>query len=109
MRTTVAIVRGGPAALFAARLLLKAEINFQLLEARRRFGVRILSVNGEGHSSPDGLDPGPSWCWTAIHTRIARIVDDYGLRAFPQYKEGDARQKRDDFALSLLPCHLRLL
>lgn len=108
-RTTAAIGRGGPAALFAARHLLNAEIDFQLLQARRRFGVRILSVNGEGHSSPDGLDPGPSWFWTAIHTRMARIVDDYGLLAFLQYKEGDARHQRDDFALSLLPCHLRLL
>lgn len=53
MRTTVAIVGGGLAGLYAARLLLNAGIEFQLLEARHRFGGRILSVNGKGDPSPD--------------------------------------------------------
>jgi len=89
MRTTVAIVGGGLAGLFAARLLQNAGIEFQLLEARLRFGGRILSVNGEGDPSPDGFDLGPSWFWPGMHASMARVVDGLGLRAFPQHAEGD--------------------
>jgi len=97
MRTTVAIVGGGLAGLFAARLLLKAGIEFQLLEARRRFGGRILSVNGEGDPSPDGFDLGPSWFWPGMHPRMARVVDDLGLRVFPQHTAGDVVVERARF------------
>ena len=60
MRTDVAIVGGGLSGLYAARLLLDAGIEFRLLEARNRFGGRILSVDGKGDPSPDGFDLGPS-------------------------------------------------
>ena len=97
MRTTVAIVGGGLAGLFAARLLLNAGIEFQLLEARQRFGGRILSVNGEGDPSPDGFDLGPSWFWPGMHPHMARVVDVLGLRAFPQHTQGDVVVERSRF------------
>lgn len=98
MRTTVAIVGGGLAGLFAARLLLNAGIEFQLLEARDRFGGRILSVNRQGDPSQDGFDLGPSWFWPGMHPRMARVVDGLGLRAFPQHTEGDVVVERSRFA-----------
>jgi len=97
MRTTVAIVGGGLAGLYAARLLLQAGIEFQLLEARHRFGGRILSVNGKGEPSPDGFDLGPSWFWRGMHPRMARIVDGLGLRYFVQHSEGDMLAERSRF------------
>ncbi len=97
MRTTVAIVGGGLAGLHAARLLLKAGIEFQLLEARHRFGGRILSVSGKGKPSPDGFDLGPSWFWPGMHPRMARVVADLGLGAFPQHTEGDVVVERSRF------------
>lgn len=97
MRTTVAIVGGGLAGLYAARLLLNEGIEFQLLEARHRFGGRILSVNEKGDPSPEGFDLGPSWFWPGMHPRMARVVDGLGLRAFPQHSEGDVVIERSRF------------
>jgi monoamine oxidase len=61
MRTAVAIVGGGLAGLYAARLLNASGIDFQLVEARHRLGGRILSVGAAGEPSADGFDLGPSW------------------------------------------------
>lgn len=94
MRTTVAIVGGGLSGLYAARLLQKAGIDFQLLEARDRLGGRILSVDDKGDPSPDGFDLGPSWYWPQMHPRMARVVDELGLRGFVQYSDGDVVLER---------------
>ena len=97
MRTAVAIVGGGLAGLYAARLLLNAGIEFHLLEARHRFGGRILTVNGKGDPSPDGFDLGPSWFWPGMHPHMARVVADLGLGAFPQHTQGDVVVERSRF------------
>lgn len=94
MRTTVAIVGGGLSGLYAAQLLTKLGIEFELLEARERFGGRILSVDDKGRPSPDGFDLGPSWYWPGMHPRMARVVESLGLRAFAQHSEGDAVLER---------------
>jgi monoamine oxidase len=60
MRTTVAIVGGGLAGLYAGRLLHSAGIAFQLFEARDRAGGRILSTDESGRVSADGFDLGPA-------------------------------------------------
>lgn len=90
MQTRVAIVGGGLAGLYAATLLMKAGIGFELLEARDRFGGRILSVDARGEPARDGFDLGPSWFWPELHPRMARVVAQLGLASFAQHADGDA-------------------
>ncbi len=88
-RTSVAIVGGGLAGLYAARRLHALGIDFQLLEARNRLGGRILSANDSGHSSTDGFDLGPSWFWPEMQRGLAALVDELKLTTFPQHSDGD--------------------
>ena len=88
-RSEVAIVGGGLAGLYAARLLHKAGVNFILLEARDRLGGRILSVNASGRSSEDGFDLGPSWYWPQMQPAMGALVEELGLPTFNQNSDGD--------------------
>ena len=89
MQTTVAILGGGLAGLYSARLLHSAGIPFQLLEARNRLGGRILSTDEAGRASEDGFDLGPSWFWPAVQPAMAALVKELGLAAFAQNIEGE--------------------
>lgn len=94
MRHLVLIVGGGLAGLTAARLLRRAGIGFQLLEARSRFGGRILSADASGEASADGFDLGPSWFWPGMQPAMAALVEELGLRVFPQHSDGDVLFQR---------------
>lgn len=94
MRASVAIIGGGLSGLYAARLLQEAGVDFELFEARQRFGGRILSVSATGEFLNGGFDLGPSWFWPGMHPRMARLVDGLGLDSFPQYSVGDVVVER---------------
>ncbi|MXP26816.1 NAD(P)-binding protein [Altererythrobacter indicus] len=94
MRTIVAIVGGGLAGLYAARLLHTAGIDFQLLEARDRLGGRILSLDSAGVPSADGFDLGPSWFWPDMQPAMGALARELGLAAFPQHSAGDVLFER---------------
>ena len=51
-------------------------------------------MDAGGGSSSDGFDLGPSWFWPGMHARMAQIIDDLGLRAFPQHAAGDVVVER---------------
>ena len=85
----VAIVGGGLAGLYAARLLHKAGIEFVLYEARERVGGRILTIDATGAPALDGFDLGPSWFWPEAQPAIGAVVDELGLAAFRQASAGD--------------------
>ncbi len=89
-RTSVAIVGGGLAGLYAARRLYALGMSFQLFEARERLGGRILSTNDQGQPSNDGFDLGPSWFWPEMQRGMAALVEELGLATFPQQSDGDA-------------------
>lgn len=89
MQTTVAIIGGGLAGLYAGKLLQAANIDFLLIEARERLGGRILSVDHSGSPSEDGFDLGPSWFWPEMQPAIGALVNELGLTTFSQHGEGD--------------------
>jgi monoamine oxidase len=84
IRTDIAIVGGGLTGLALAARLYRAGRDFTLFEARPRFGGRIAAVPVPGGA----LDLGPAWFWPG-QPRIAQLATDLGLRAFPQYAQGD--------------------
>jgi len=87
--TRIAIVGGGLAGLYAARLLNAAGADFVLTEARDRLGGRILTVDETGRPSADGFDLGPSWYWPHIQPALEELVEELGLRGFCQNSAGD--------------------
>lgn len=83
----VAIVGGGLSGLYAAMLLEERGIHdYLLLEARERFGGRILS---EPSTAADRFDLGATWFWPALQPELARLVQRLGLTTFAQHEDGD--------------------
>jgi monoamine oxidase len=84
MKTQVAIIGGGLAGLALATQLDHSGIDFQLFEARSRFGGRIAALQ-----TPTGaVDLGPSWFWPG-QLRMAALLKGFGLTGFAQYAKGD--------------------
>lgn len=80
------IVGGGLCGLALASKLQSRRVDFALFEARDRLGGRILSVRCE--TARMAVDLGPAWYWPEIHPRMASLVTDLGLSAFPQWENG---------------------
>lgn len=89
MDAKVAIVGAGLAGLTAARLLSAAGVDFVIVEARARFGGRILTADEGGVPSEDGFDLGPSWYWPTMQPGIGALVEELGLPTFTQSGVGD--------------------
>ena len=82
MRTM--IIGGGLSGLALANALETAGRDYLLLEARNRFGGRIMTEHHEaGH-----FDMGPAWFWPG-QPRIAALIDRLGLKKFDQFADGD--------------------
>lgn len=84
MKTDILIIGGGLTGLALAEILHCKGVDFQLFEARDRFGGRIDALR-----TPSGnVDLGPSWFWPG-QPKIAKLIDSLGLHAFPQYAKGE--------------------
>jgi monoamine oxidase len=85
----VVIVGGGLSGLTTAYKLAKLGVDFQLLEARDRFGGRILTL--ESVRSSARFDLGPSWFWPG-QEHIKDLIDELGIDhlIYTQYSTGDA-------------------
>ncbi len=84
MQTDVLIAGGGLAGLALADRLEQAGIDYRLVEARRRFGGRVLSAQ----AGSTGFDLGPAWFWPE-QPRMAKLARRLNLTVFEQYAEGD--------------------
>lgn len=94
MQTKVLIIGGGLSGLHTAYELHKRGVNFLLMEARDRFGGRILSRNGnnsEYDPNQSAFDLGPSWFWPG-QSRMQTLISEIGLSGeiFAQAGTGDA-------------------
>lgn len=94
MQTDTLIVGGGLAGLALAEGLARAGVGFRLVEARDRFGGRILTKeHGAG-----SFDMGPAWFWPG-QPRMDALVQRLGLRRFEQFSDGAALQEDERGAL----------
>lgn len=80
MRHAVIIVGAGLAGVALAHALHTAGHKPCVLEARPRWGGRILGM--------DGFDLGPSWVWPTLQPRLAAWISAHGLSCYEQYSAG---------------------
>ena len=78
------IVGGGLSGLALAEALEVRGDDYLLVEARNRFGGRILTE----HDTSGSYDMGPAWFWPA-QPRIADLIARLGLEKFDQFAQGD--------------------
>lgn len=88
----IAVVGAGLCGLALARTLHARGQRFLLFEARARLGGRIL---GERSASGMALDLGPTWFWPEAEPRMAALIAELGLDAFPQHDSGTLLRMRD--------------
>lgn len=84
MNCNILIIGGGFCGLRLAMLLQERGEDFQLLEARERFGGRILS-KGDANAA---YDLGPAWFWPG-QLRMESLIKELGLQSFEQYSNGE--------------------
>lgn len=78
-QTDICIIGAGLSGLALGDKLVSEGRAIRILEARNRPGGRVLSHQG--------FDLGPSWIWPHNHRMLA-LVQQLGLRSFPQYASG---------------------
>ena len=78
------IIGGGLSGLALAEMLETNGQDYLLLEARERFGGRIMTEQlGDAR-----FDLGPAWFWPG-QSRIAKLISRLGLKKFDQFASGD--------------------
>ncbi len=82
MQTDILIIGGGISGLAATWQLRSAGINASLMEARPRFGGRILTLGDNAH-----CDLGPSWFWPG-QPLIASLLKHFTIPFYQQFSQG---------------------
>jgi monoamine oxidase len=77
------IIGGGLSGLAVAEALEAQGRDYMLLEARERFGGRIMTQ----HCHAGYFDMGPAWFWPG-QPRIAALIERLGLEKFDQFSDG---------------------
>lgn len=104
-RCRIAIVGAGLAGLTASHLLRQHGVsNHLLLEARPRWGGRILSTPGSA-AQPHRFDLGPTWFWPSMQPAFSQFLHDLGLPRFAQHEDGTTVLERPGQPLQHLRGH----
>ncbi|MEP2978902.1 MAG: FAD-dependent oxidoreductase [Lentilitoribacter sp.] len=86
LQTDILIVGGGLSGLFLAHQLEQRGIDYQLVEARSRFGGRIYSPATDDDQF--NFDMGPAWFWPG-QPRIAKLLNEMDIPFFDQAARGN--------------------
>ena len=84
MQTHILIIGGGLSGLTATWQLRRAGIDALLIEARDRFGGRVLTVEKETGAN---CDLGPSWFWPG-QPLTASLLNHFGIPSYQQHGKG---------------------
>jgi monoamine oxidase len=95
MKTKILIIGGGLAGLSLAWQLEQQGQDYQLIEARARFGGRVHAHTISIDEITTSFDIGPSWFWPG-QPRIAAVIEQLGLKTFEQYALGDVMFEDED-------------
>ena len=91
MRTDVLVIGGGLSGLTATWQLRAAGMDASVIEARSRFGGRILTADADGAD----CDLGPSWFWPG-QPLVASLLDRFNIQDFEQFVNGAILFQRAD-------------
>ncbi|WP_026135737.1 flavin monoamine oxidase family protein [Nafulsella turpanensis] len=81
----VIIIGAGLSGLTAALAFRKKGIQPLVIEARERWGGRILTVAAEGKGTP--VEMGATW-FTSQHQHLIRLLEELSIPFYPQYLKG---------------------
>jgi monoamine oxidase len=84
MQTDILIIGGGLSGLIATWQLRYAGKNANVMEARTRFGGRILTVRGDDGAD---CDLGPSWFWPG-QPLVASLLNHFNIPSYEQFADG---------------------
>ena len=84
MQSDILIIGGGISGLIATWQLRYAGINASVMEARTRFGGRILTVRGDDGAD---CDLGPSWFWPG-QPLVASLLSHFNVPSHEQFADG---------------------
>ncbi|CZF80870.1 flavin monoamine oxidase family protein [Grimontia marina] len=80
------IIGGGLSGLYAAYLLEQQHQDYIVLEARDRFGGRIVSASPDTQAAR--VDLGPSWFWPNINPKISALAEELEISSYKQHGDG---------------------
>jgi monoamine oxidase len=84
MQTDILIIGGGLSGLIATWQLRYAGKNASVMEARTRFGGRILTMRGDDGAD---CDLGPSWFWPG-QPLVASLLNHFNIPSYEQFSDG---------------------
>ena len=85
MQTDILIIGGGLSGLIATWQLRYAGKNASVIEARTRFGGRILTTRGDDGAD---CDLGPAWFWPG-QPLVASLLNHFNIPSYEQFADGD--------------------